>query len=78
MGLEKAKGEDKLPCVGFQFTASQDSLTIRTTQKQFKEHRVHKYAGNYLILKRQARAQEGAQEGCQEAFLEKRTTLKPK
>ena len=76
MGLEKAKGEDKLPCVGFQFTVSQDSLTTQTTQKQVKEHRVHKYARNYLVLKRQARAQKGAQKGLQEALLEKRTSLK--
>ena len=67
-----------IPCDGFQFTVSQDSLTTQTTQNQVKEHRVHKYAGNYLILKRQARAQEGAQKGRHEALLEKRTSLKPK
>ena len=78
LGLEKAKGIDKLPCDGLQFTASQDSLTTQTTQKQVKEHRVHKYVGNYSILKRQARAQEGAQKVRREALLEKRTTLKPK
>ena len=60
MGVEMAQGVDKLPCVGFQFTVSQDTLTLQTPQKQVKDHRVHKYAGNYLLLKRQARAQEGA------------------
>ena len=60
MGFEMAQGVDKLPCVGFQFIVSQDTLTLQTPQKQVKDHRVHKYAGNYLLLKRQARAQEGA------------------
>ena len=42
MGVEMAKGVDKLPCVGFQCTVSQDPLTIQTPEKQVKEHRVHK------------------------------------
>ena len=77
MGVEMAKGVDKLSCTGFQFTVSQDTLTIQIAQKQVKKHRVHKYAGNYLVLKRQERAHEGAQKGRQEALLEKRTSLKP-
>ena len=39
--------------------SSQDNLTLQTPQKQVKDHRVHKYAGNYLLLKRKARSQEG-------------------
>ena len=72
-----AKGVDKLPCDGFKFIVSQDPLTIQTSQKHVREHRVHKYVGNYLVLKRQARAQEGAKKGRQEVLLEKRTPLKP-
>ena len=59
MGVEMAQGIDKLPSTGFQFTVSQDTLTLQTPQKQVKDHRVHKYAGNYLLLKRKARSQEG-------------------
>ena len=76
MGVEMAQGVDKLPCAGYQFTVSQDTLTLQTPQKQVKDHRVHKHAGNYLLLKRQARAQEGAQKGRQDALLEKRTSIK--
>ena len=76
MGVEMAQGVDKLPCDGYQFTVSQDTLTLQTPQKQVKDHRVHKHAGNYLLLKRQARAQEGAQKGRQDALLEKRTPIK--
>ena len=76
MGVEMAQGIDKLPSTGFQFTVSQDTLTLQTPQKQVKDHKVHKYARNYLLLKRQARAQEGAQKGRQDALLEKRTPIK--
>ena len=60
MCVEMAQGIGKLPCVVFQFIVSQDTLTLQSPQKQVKDHRVHKYAGNYLFLKRQAIAQEGA------------------
>ena len=75
MCVEMAQGIGKLPCVVFQFIVSQDTLTLQSPQKQVKDHRVHKYAGNYLLLKRQARAQEGAQKGRQDALLEKRTPI---
>ena len=52
-------------------------MPIQTSQKQVKEHRVHKYARTDLLLKRQARAQEGAPKGCEDALLEKRRSLKP-
>ena len=76
MGVEMVQGVDKIPCAGFQFTVSQDTLTLQTPQKPVKDHMVHKYAGNYLLLKRQARAHEGAQKGRQDALLEKRTPIK--
>ena len=78
MDVEMAQDVDKHLHAGFQITVSEDPLTIQNFEMLFKEHRMHKYAGNYLILKRQARAQEGAQKGRQEALLEKRTTLNPK
>ena len=63
--------------VGFQFTVTQDPLTIQNSEKLVKEHRMHKYAGKDLLLKRQMRAQEGAKKGRQDALLEKRTSLNP-
>ena len=60
MGVEMAKGVDKLPSVGFQFTVSQDPLTTQSSPKLVKEHRVHNYVGKDLLLKRQARALEDA------------------
>ena len=62
---------------GFQFTVTQDPLTIQNSEKLVKEHRMHKYAGKDLLLKRQMRAQEGAKKGRQDALLEKRTSLNP-
>ena len=56
MGVEMAQGVYKLPCAGFKFTVSQDTLTLQTPLKQVKDHRVLKYAGNYMLLKRHARA----------------------
>ena len=47
MGVEMAQGVGKLPCVEYQFTVSQDTLTLQSPQKQVKDHRVHKHAGNY-------------------------------
>ena len=64
-------------CVGFQFTVTQDPLIIQNSEKLVKEHRMHKYAGKDLFLKRQMRAQEGAKKGRQDALLEKRTSLNP-
>ena len=71
MGVEMAQGIDKLPSTGFQFTVSQDTLTLQTPQKQVKDHKVHKYAGNYLLLKRQARAQEVPKKAVRMLFLRK-------
>ena len=62
---------------GFQFTVTQDPLIIQNSEKLVKEHRMHKYAGKDLLLKRQMRAQEGAKKGRQDALLEKRTSLNP-
>ena len=55
----------------FQFT--QDPSIIQNSEKVVKKHRMHKYAGKDLLLKRQMRAQEGAKKGRQDALLEKRT-----
>ena len=49
-------------------------MTVQTSEKAVKEHRVHKYAWKDFLLKRQTRAQEGAKKGGQDALLEERTS----
>ena len=41
--------------VVFQFTVRKDPLTIQNFEKVVKEHRLRKYVGNDLLLKRQMR-----------------------
>ena len=45
---------------GFKFGSSQDMAVGEMLDKPVKEHRVHKYAGKDLLIKRHIGAQEGA------------------
>ena len=51
MDVEMAQDVDKHLHAGFQITVSEDPLTIQNFEMLFKEHRMHKYAGNICFWK---------------------------
>ena len=61
--IEMIQDVDKHLHAEFQFIVTQDPLTIQIFEKVVRQHRLHKYAGKDLLLKRQMRAQEGAKKG---------------